>query len=66
MSIKCGRVGGGRMTQKSTPPTVRRRSAHTHTPYWDTLYSTSVCCTVTTAGKKSKVIETVSQSGLTD
>lgn len=25
----CGRGAGGRMTQKSTPPVVRRRSAHT-------------------------------------
>lgn len=51
-STKCGRGGGGRMTQKSTPPAVRRRSAHTHTPYWDILYSTSA--TISTSEKKSK------------
>ena len=51
-STKCGRGGGGRMTQKSTPPAARRRSAHTSTPYWDTLYSTSA--TISTGEKKGE------------
>lgn len=51
-STECGRGGGGRMTQKSTPPAARRRSAHTCTPYWDTLYSTSA--TISTREKKSE------------
>lgn len=51
-STKSGRGGGGRMTQKSTPPLVRRRSGHTLTPYWDTLYSTSA--TISSSEKKSR------------